>query len=316
MSLDFSVVVPIFCEEENLEELYRRLKASLDPLGRDYEIVFVNDSSRDSSMKMMREMSRGDSRVKIVSFARNFGHQIAITAGMQFARAESIIVMDGDLQDPPEVLPDLIRAKDEGKWDIVYAIRRTRQEHALIRSLYFLFYRMLKQASYIDIPNDAGDFCIMSRRVVDQLNKMPERNRFVRGLRSWVGFRQTGMEYDRAARNAGKPKYTFRGLLKLAFDGIFSFSYLPLRISTVLGLIISSLGLLYAAYIFVKSLVGGFSDLQGWPTVVVSVLVLGGVQLVMLGIMGEYLGRIYEELKGRPQYVVDELIGFDEPPAT
>lgn len=288
----------------------------MDQTGREYEIVFVNDCSKDGSLVMMREMSQSDPRVRVVSFARNFGHQIAITAGMQFARGNSVIIMDGDLQDPPEILPDLIRAKETDNWDIVYAIRRTRQEHAIIRSLYYLFYRMLRRASYIEIPNDAGDFCIMSRRVVDQLNRMPERARFVRGLRSWVGFRQTGFEYDRHARNAGKAKYTFRGLIKLAFDGIFSFSYLPLRISMYLGFIISSLGMLYAIFIFFRSLAGNFRDLEGWPTVVVSVLVLGGVQLVMLGIIGEYLGRVYEELKGRPQYVVDELVGFDETPAS
>ncbi len=315
MSLDFSVVIPIFCEQENLPELYRRLVAAFEPLDADYEIIFVNDHSRDASLPMMREMRERDPRVRIVSFSRNFGHQMAITAGMKFARGARVVLMDGDLQDPPEVVPRMLALQRDEAWDIVYAIRKKRKEPWVIRTLYHVFYRMLKQTSYIDIPLDAGDFCVMSRRVVDALNAIPERNRFVRGLRSWVGFRQTGMEYERAARFAGEAKYRLKALLKLAFDGIFSFSFLPLRLSTYFGLVLSATGLLYAAYVAVERVLGKFSGLAGWSTVVVSVLVLGGVQLVMLGIIGEYLGRIYEEIKGRPQFIVEELIGFEEPDA-
>lgn len=315
MSVEFSIVVPIYCEEENLEQLYSRVKDELERIGRDFELIFVDDCSHDGSLAIMRDMSRRDPRVRIVCFSRNFGHQIAITAGMKFSRGDSIIVMDGDLQDPPEILPDLIKRKEEGNWDVVYAVRNKRQEPLLIRSLYFLFYRLLKKTSYINIPLDAGDFCVMSRRVVDQLNRLPERTRFVRGLRSWVGFRQTGLEYERAAREAGKTKYGMKALFKLAFDAIFSFSYLPLRISTLLGLAISLTGLLYALYLIVQRIRGEYGNLGGWTTVVVSVLVLGGVQLVMLGIIGEYLGRVFEELKGRPHYVVEEMIGFDGTPS-
>ena len=313
MSVEFSIVVPIYCEQENLERLYNGVKDELERIGRDFELIFVDDCSDDGSLDIMRDMSRRDPRVRIVCFSRNFGHQIAITAGMKFSRGDSIIIMDGDLQDPPEILPELIKRKEEGKWDIVYAVRKKRQEPFLIRSLYFLFYRLLKTTSYIDIPLDAGDFCVMSRRVVDQLNRLPERTRFVRGLRSWVGFRQTGLEYERAARGAGKTKYGMKALFKLAFDAIFSFSYLPLRISTLLGLTISLAGLLYALFLVVQRITGHFEG--GWTTVVVSVLVLGGVQLVMLGIIGEYLGRVFEELKGRPHYVVQEMIGFDDTPS-
>ncbi|MCH8332953.1 glycosyltransferase family 2 protein [Candidatus Sumerlaeota bacterium] len=313
MSVEFSIVVPIYCEQENLERLYSGVKDELERIGRDFELIFVDDGSHDGSLAILRDMSRRDPRVRIVCFSRNFGHQIAITAGMKFSRGDSIIIMDGDLQDPPEILPELIKRKEEGNWDIVYAVRKKRQEPFLIRSLYFLFYRLLKTTSYIDIPLDAGDFCVMSRRVVDQLNRLPERTRFVRGLRSWVGFRQTGLEYERAARGAGKTKYGMKALFKLAFDAIFSFSYLPLRISTLLGLAISLIGLLYALFLVVQRITGHFEG--GWTTVVVSVLVLGGVQLVMLGIIGEYLGRVFEELKGRPHYVVEEMIGFDDTPS-
>jgi glycosyltransferase involved in cell wall biosynthesis len=301
---DLSIVIPIFCERENLHELRRRLIGAMEALGRSYEIVFVNDHSRDDSLEILRGFASADPHIRIVSFS-------AITAGMQFARGRAVLLMDGDLQDPPEVIPDLLRKQEEGNWDIVYAIRKRRKEPAVIRLLYYIFYRLMKRTSYVDVPVDAGDFCIMSRRVVDQLNSIPERNRFVRGLRSWIGFRQTGLEFERAARFAGEPKYTFRSLFKLAFDGIFSFSFIPLRISTILGLSLSAMGMLYAAYVFVLRLMGSFQKLQGWSTLVVINLVIGGAVLVMLGIMGEYLGRIYEEIKGRPQYIVEEIIGFD-----
>ncbi len=311
MSVELSIVVPIYCEEQNLDELYARLTNSMKDTGREFELIFVNDHSKDGSLRIMRELNARDPRVKIVSFSRNFGHQTAITAGMQFARGESVVLMDGDLQDPPEVIPDLIREKEKGNWDLVYAIRKSRVERPLVRPFAFLFYRLLKKISYIDIPMDSGDFCVMSRRVVDELNKIPERNRYLRGLRSWVGFRQTGLEYERAARKAGEPKYTFRSSFKLALDAFFSFSFLPLRISTILGLALSGAGLAYALYVFINRLRGAYQATGGWSTIVVSVLVMGGVQLVMLGIIGEYLGRIYEEIKRRPQYIVEELIGFD-----
>lgn len=310
---NLSVVIPIYNEQENLEELYSRVVDSLAPLSLDYEIVLVNDCSADDSLDMMKAMHAKDSRVKIVNLARNFGHQIAITAGMAYARGNAVILMDGDLQDPPEVLPDLVRTQAEGAWDVVYAVRKKRKEHLVVRFLYYAFYRFLRTMSYVRIPLDSGDFCIMSRRVVDTINRLPERNRFVRGLRSWVGFRQTGMEYERAARHAGSPKYTLKSLLKLAFDGIFSFSYVPLRLATWLGLFASLLGVLYAAFVIFNRVAGRYREIPGWTTVVVAVLVMGGIQMVMLGVVGEYLGRIYEEIKGRPQFLVDEAIGFDEP---
>lgn len=311
MPPQLSVVIPIFNEEENLPELFGRLSSVLADTP-DHELIFVDDASRDRTPEMLRERRAADPRVRIIRFSRNFGHQIAITAGMTFSSGRFVVVMDGDLQDPPEVIPQLLAKREEGDWDIVYAVRRKRKEPLPTRALYHLFYRLLERMSYIRIPLDSGDFCVMSRRVVDRLNAIPERNRFVRGLRSWVGFRQTGMEYERAARHAGEPKYRFKALLKLAFDGIFSFSMLPLRISTYLGVGFSVLGFLYAAVIVGRRLWGGLAGVPGWSTIVVSVLVMGGAQLLMLGILGEYLGRIHEEIKGRPQFIVDELIGFEE----
>lgn len=308
---DLSVVIPIFNEQENLPALYKRLIRTLEKSEVAFEIIFVNDHSRDRSLPMMRALSRRDARVRVVSLSRNFGHQTAITAGLAHTRGDCVILMDGDLQDPPEVLPMLMQHRREGDWDVVYAIRRKRKEPPLVRLMYYLFYRMLSRMSTIEIPLDTGDFCIMTRRVADRLNELPERNRFVRGLRAWVGFRQTGMEYERAARYAGTPKYTFKSLMRLAFDGILSFSNVPLRVSMYLGLFVSIGGILYALFIIIGRLLGAYKQLPGWSTTVVAVLVLGGVQLLMLGVFGEYLGRIYEEIKGRPRFVVDELIGFE-----
>ncbi|MDK2972207.1 MAG: polyisoprenyl-phosphate glycosyltransferase [Candidatus Sumerlaeota bacterium] len=312
--IGLSVVIPIFNEQENLRPLATRLRRSLDATGESWEVIFVNDASRDDSLALMRRLSAKDPRFRAVSLSRNFGHQTAITAGMAHARGQAVVLMDGDLQDPPEVVPQLLEKMKSGRWDVVFAVRRKRKEPAAIRFLYFAFYRLLRRMSSVDIPLDSGDFCIMSRRVADTLNRLPERNRFVRGLRSWVGFRQTGMEYERAARHAGSPKYTLKSLVKLAFDGIFSFSYLPLRLSTTLGLVVSVLGLLYAAFVVLARVLGAYQQIPGWTTVVVAVLVLGGVQLVMLGLVGEYMGRVYDEIKGRPSYLVDELIGFDDAP--
>lgn len=312
----YSIIVPIYCEQENLSELYKRVVKSFSELDERFEIIFVNDSSDDDSMKIMREMNDRDPRVKIISLSRNFGHQLAITAGLRHAEGKVVVVMDGDLQDPPEVAAQMARKLEDGKWDVVYAVRKKRQEPLPIRIMYSVFYRMLRQTSYIRIPIDAGDFCVMNRRTVSQMNQMPERNPFVRGLRSWVGFRQTGFEYERAARYGGESKYNWESLFKLALDGILSFSYLPLRLSTMLGAVISAVGLFYAMWLIFSRLVfSRYESIAGWTTVVVSVLVLGGVQLIMLGIIGEYLGRMYEEVKGRPMYIVDEYVGFDKPPS-
>jgi len=310
-SIELSVVIPIYNEEENIPTLYKRLRRVLKASVSSYEIIFVNDCGKDRSLEMLRALAKKDARVKVVSFARNFGHQMAITAGMDHARGDLVILMDGDLQDPPEVLPQLLAKQAEG-WDVVYAVRKKRKENALKRTAYFTFYRLLKQLSNIDIPLDTGDFCIMNRRVLDEMKRLPERRRFVRGLRSWVGYKQTGFEYERAARHAGEPKYDFRGLVSLALDGLLSFSHKPLRLSSYFGVFMAIFGMLYALYVVINRVLGYYAEIPGWATVVVAVLVMGGVQMMMIGILGEYLGRMYDEIKARPPYVVGELIGFDD----
>ena len=307
------MVIPVYDEAENLPELYERLTVALTSLGPDYEILFVNDASRDRSLELIEQYAGRDPHVKGLSFSRNFGHQTALSAGMQHAAGRYVILMDGDLQDPPEVLPAMVAKAETESWDVVYAVRRNRKESLVLRLLYKTFYRVLRRFSYIDIPLDTGDFCLMHRRVVDAVNRLPERNRFLRGLRAWVGFRQTGMIYDRQARRAGKAKYTLSSLVRLALDGLISFSYLPLRLATWVGFTFALVGMFYAALIIFRRLVmGSFVGLGGFATITVAILVLGGLQMMLIGVAGEYIGRIFEETKGRPQYIVERKIGFSD----
>ncbi|HEY5657739.1 MAG TPA: glycosyltransferase family 2 protein [Myxococcota bacterium] len=308
---DVSVVVPIYDEQENLPELAARLRAVLEPLDLSYEVVFVNDGSRDASLECMRELRAADARIKIVDFSRNFGHQIAVSAGLDHARGRAVVVMDGDLQDPPDVLPRLIERWREG-YDVVYAVRRQRKESLPLRIAYHVFYRLARRMAPIDLPLDAGDFSLMDRRVVDEIVRLPERNRFVRGLRAWVGFRQTGVEYERAERYAGKPKYTLSRLFVLAYDGIFSFSDVPVRVARDMGLVITAGAALLAAWTLFKRVVH-HQVVPGFATITLLVLFFGGVQLVTVGVLGEYIARIYTEVKGRPLYVVRSLEGVEPP---
>jgi polyisoprenyl-phosphate glycosyltransferase len=312
LSIDLSVVIPVYCEQDNVEDLYRRLVAVIEDLRLSAEFVFVDDASHDATPRILAELRDRDPRVKFARFSRNFGHQAAITAGLDLASGDWVVVMDGDLQDPPEVIPDLFSRQREGDWDVVYAVRERRPEHALFRLVNMLFYRLLRLTSSTDIPADSGDFCLMRRSVVKELRRLPERSRFIRGLRAWVGFRQTELAFTRPERNAGRPKYTLGVRARLALDALFGFSFVPLRISTLLGLLTSFAGLAYAVYILVGRMSGRFMVVPGWATVVISVLVLGGVQLLMLGIIGEYLGRVYEELKARPRYIIQDKTGFDD----
>lgn len=305
-----SIVSPIFNEEDTLPEFYRRLSAVLQEYGDQYEIVLVNDGSRDNSLNMMREINANDQRVKIVNLSRNFGHQIAICAGMDHASGNIIAIMDSDLQDPPEVLPKFFGKQKEG-YDVVYAVRKNRKEGILKKTAYAVFYRLLIRMANVNIPLDSGDFCVISRRVLDILKTMPERNRFLRGLRSWIGLCQIGLEYDRDKRFAGEVKYTFSKLFKLAFDGFVSFSYIPLRVSSVMGLIVSALSFIGVIIIFYLSFFTSRTvAVPGWASVVVSIFFIGGVQLLTIGIIGEYIGRIYDEVKQRPLYVIQDKIGF------
>jgi polyisoprenyl-phosphate glycosyltransferase len=299
---ELSVVIPVYNEEENISVLYDRLVEILDGAGVDFEVVFVDDGSSDESVRRIEAVGRSDKRVVVVELARNFGHQVAITAGLDFARGRAIAVMDADLQDPPEVLPAFIAKWREGN-DVVYAIREHRKEGWLKRVSYAAFYRLLRHIAHIEIPLDAGDFCIMDRRVVELLKSMPERSRFVRGIRSWIGLKQTGLPFERHARHAGTTKYTIGRLTLLALDGLISFSYVPLRIITLLGMSVSLLSLFLAVFYFVKKLVYGLNP-PGYASLMVSIFFLAGIQLITLGVIGEYVGRIFEEAKRRPMYVL------------
>ena len=306
-----SLVFPVYNEEEVLPMLYERVRRALTQLPYEVEVILVNDGSRDRSLELMTRYHQEDPRFKIVDFSRNFGHQVAITAGMDAAGGDAVILMDADLQDPPELLPQFLKTWEDG-YHVVYAARKTRQEHALKQFAYRAFYRILQKISNIPIPLDSGDFCLMDRVVVDTIKSMDERHRFVRGLRSWVGFRQIGLEYDRDKRQAGEVKYTFSKLMKLALDGIFSFSYFPLQLASYTGFAVSGLSFFaIAVYLYKKLFVG--HEPQGFPTLVTVVLFLGGIQLISLGVIGEYIGRIYDEVKHRPTYIVRRAYGLDCP---
>jgi len=273
------------------------------------EVILVNDGSRDASLELMRRFHEEDHRFKAIDFSRNFGHQVAITAGIDFAQGDAVILLDADLQDPPELLPQFLAKWEEG-YQVVYAVRKSRKEHLFKRLAYLAFYRILQKVSNISIPLDSGDFCLMDRVVIDMLKSMRERNRFVRGLRSWTGFHQIGLEYEREERHSGDVKYTMPKLIKLALDGIFSFSYFPLQLASYTGFFVSIasfLGIL--VYLYRKLIIGG--EPQGFPTLVILILFLGGVQLISLGVIGEYIGRVYDEVKQRPIYVIRDTYGYD-----
>jgi polyisoprenyl-phosphate glycosyltransferase len=299
-----SVVVPLFNEELNVEHLHSRLVASLSPLGFSYELVFVNDGSRDATHTLLDKFQVNDPNVTVIHLSRNFGHQPAVSAGLDHARGRGVIVMDGDLQDPPEVLPLFVKRWEEG-FDVVYAVRTKRKENVFKKLGYFAFYRILNAISDLDIPLDSGDFCLMDRKVVNALKALPERMRFVRGLRTFVGFRQTGFEYERAAREAGQPKYTLKTLIGLAIDGVVSFSSYPLRVLTYLGMGTASMAFLLTIWVFLDAFANHTAP-RGWASMIVAVLFMGSIQMIGLGIIGEYLRLIFLESKGRPFYIVGE----------
>lgn len=308
---ELTVVVPVFNEEGNLRELHSRLAATLAETCDGHEVILVNDGSTDKSMEVIRDLCRADSHVRSIDFSRNFGHQAAFYAGIRRARGRAVVLMDGDLQDRPEAIPDMLARWKDGV-QVVYAIRRKRKEFFLKRWAYGLFYRLLRLVSYVEIPLDAGDFALMDRCVVDLLCHMPERNKFLRGLRSWVGFRQEGIPVERDKRFSGKTKYGLGKLLRLALDGLVSYSYVPLRISFVTGLIVSAASFILALGYFLQRLLSEIFIPKGFTTLAILILFLGGIQLLSIGLLGEYLGRIYDEVKRRPEYVEAELIGFEE----
>ncbi|MBA4853923.1 glycosyltransferase family 2 protein [Emticicia sp. BO119] len=309
-----SIVIPIFNEEENLQNLYNRLTAAAPSWGEDYEIVLVDDGSRDSSLTMMRVMAEKDVHVRVVKLSRNFGHQPAISAGIKMAKGDAIVIMDGDLQDPPEELHRFLDKWREG-YEVVFAIRTKRKEGFFKKMAYSTFYRILAWISDIEIPLDSGDFCVMDRKVVNVLvHEMPEQLRFVRGMRAFAGFKQVGVTYERAERAAGEVKYTFKKLVQLALDGLFGFSSFPLRLATYMGFIISIpsffLGIFFVLHRLIGFKVFGHApeETPGTASLAVGMYFLGGVILIILGILGEYIGRIYIEVKKRPFFVIDEVI--------
>lgn len=311
-----SIVIPVFNEEDNLLILYDRLVSASSTWGLPFEVILVDDGSTDKTLSGLKELHSKDGRFKYISFSRNFGHQTAVSAGLHNISGDVVAVMDADLQDPPEELFRFLDKWREG-YQVIYGIRRKRKENIFKRSAYYLFYRLLAWCSSIEIPLDSGDFCVMDRTIVDCLNAMPERNRFVRGLRSWVGYKQIGIPYERQRRFAGDVKYTFKKLMRLAFDGIINFSYRPLQITGAFGLLVcvlSFLGIviyLVSRALNIKILGLAPQDVPGFTTLILAILFIGGVQLFTLGIFGEYLGRIFDEVKQRPLYIVREQEGFE-----
>jgi dolichol-phosphate mannosyltransferase len=305
-----SVVVPIYNEAETLRELCERIAAQMTIVGEPWELILVNDGSGEDCTRLMRALHREDERIKVIELSRNFGHQQALTAGISGARGDCVIVMDGDLQDPPEVIPALV-----GKWlegnQVVFAERRTRREGGPRGLGFRLFYPLLGVLTEFPTVHRAGVFGLMDRSVVEEFNRLEERNRFIPGLRAWLGFRQASVSYDRASRARGKPKQSFASLVRYAMDGIISFSYKPLRVATYMGFMVSAGAALLAVWYFVTFFTM-HKPITGFTTIIVCVLFLGGVQLVCVGILGEYIGRIYEEVKRRPLYVVRDTLGFPE----
>ena len=303
MKITYSIIAPIYNEIENLPELYRRIKEVMNSSGEAWELILVDDGSTDGSTEKIRELAKKDKIVRPVIFARNFGHQVAITAGWDYARGDAIVIIDADLQDPPEVILELAKKWKEG-YEVVYAVRGEREGESWFKKFTAaMFYRIIYSITDVKIPVDTGDFRLMDRKVVDVLKQMKERHRFPRGMSAWVGFRQIGVTYKRAARVAGVTKYPFRKMLKLALNAITGFSYFPLQVATYFGFVSAGISIL-AIPIVVALRLAGSHFFEGQTTTLISVLFLGGVQLISLGILGEYIGRLYDEAKGRPLYIV------------
>lgn len=306
----YSIIIPIYNEEQTLPVLHERLVSALHPLGETFEVILIDDGSKDNSFELLRQIHAADERFKVLRLSRNFGHQVAISAGLDFARGEAVILMDGDLQDPPELLPKMIDKWKEG-YQVVYTVKTSRKENPLKRFAFKTFYRVLHALSSIQIPMDAGNFSLMDRKVVEVLRQIPERHRYISGLRAWVGFRQIGIEYDRDPRFAGEPQMSFGRLLQLALDGIFSFSNVPLRVASYVGFLSALVAFGGGLFVVYEKL---FTDkaILGWASTICTITFLGGLILMTLGVIGEYIGRIYDEVKQRPLYIISEGIGFED----
>ena len=308
-----SVIIPMYYEEEVAKECYNRLKKVLEGLENyDYELIFVNDGSKDKTLNILEEIAKKDEKAKVISFSRNFGHQAAVTAGLKFVTGDAIVIIDADLQDPPELIPEMLKLWEDGN-EVIYGKRKTREGESHFKLFTAkMFYKTLNALSDVEIPKDTGDFRLVDRKVVDTINQLPEHNKFLRGLFSWVGYKQKAYEYERKERFAGKTKYPLKKMLKLASDGIISFSTKPLKLVGILGMlsiIISFIVLIYSiiSYIFKLNTLTA-----GWTSIMVAITFFAGVQLLSIWIMSEYIGRIYDETKQRPQYIIDKKININK----
>lgn len=302
----------MYYEEKVAGECYRRLKAVMEDCGYEYELIFVNDGSRDGTMDVLEALADSDKRVKVISFSRNFGHQVAVTAGIDKAKGSAVIIIDADLQDPPELIVEMLKLWEQG-YEVVYAKRKRRKGESIFkRTTASLFYRVLDKLSDTRIPLDTGDFRLIDAKVADELRGMREKNRFLRGMVSWIGFRQTPIEYEREERFAGETKYPLKKMIKFAMDGIISFSSKPLKLSQYLGFFAVICAIAVFVYSVAYRLVGGVNLVSGWASIMTTVAFLGGVQLISIGILGEYIGRMYEESKGRPLYIIEKEININD----
>jgi len=302
---NFTIIAPIFNEAQSIPELYRRVCEVMDSTGDSWELILVDDGSTDGSTRVIREIAENDERLRPVIFARNFGHQLAVTAGLDYSRGQAVVIIDADLQDPPEVILDLIAKWREG-YEVVYAVRTEREGESWFKlTTASVFYRLIYRITDVDIPMDTGDFRLLDRKAANMLNSMRERHRFLRGMSVWIGFKQVGVPYSRAARIAGETKYPFKKMFKFALDAVTSFSYFPLQVATYFGFFLAGISLL-AIPIVIATRLAGSQTFIGQATTLIAVLFLGGVQLISLGILGEYIGRLYDEAKGRPLYIVRE----------
>jgi dolichol-phosphate mannosyltransferase len=303
--LRLSIILPVYNEEKNIPVLYDRLKKVMTTMAVAHEFIFINDGSRDETLARVQELAQVDPAVKFINFSRNFGHQVAVTAGLHFCSGERIVIIDADLQDPPELIEQMDKKMNEG-WNVVYAKRRARKGESFFKKFTAkLFYRLLARLTSIEIPVDTGDFRMMDQKVVRALNQMPEHHKFIRGMVSWIGFRQTFVEYDRDQRYAGKTGYTFRKMFRFALDGITGFSNLPLKLATYVGFLFSGVSFLLILYTLYAKFVSEHY-VQGWASIMISILFIGGIQLICLGLIGEYLIRMDANIRQRPLYIISD----------
>jgi polyisoprenyl-phosphate glycosyltransferase len=308
--IDISIVIPVFYSARIFPTLYERLVKTLEDISSSFEIIAVVDGCTDNSAAVIADINATDPRVKLIEFSRNFGNQMAITAGLRYSTGDIVVVIDDDLEDPPEFIPQLVSKAKEG-FDVVYAVRRKREISWLRQKMFKIYYRIFSRLSNFEVPEDVGDYCLMRRPIVDVLNSMPESHRYIRGLRSWAGFKQIGIQFDREVRHSGESGFNLVRYFRFAFDGIFSFSHVPLLLSTYLGFFISLISFLLGIWFLAAKVMGLLPDVPGWSSIAVFILFIGGVQLLSVGVLGQYIGRIYDEVKRRPPYIVKRLIGIE-----